>query len=134
VSTELVRRSTELTNGDGQVGDEELAEIFAPDVVLDFTARIFNPRVYEGYEGLRQFYAESREVWEEVAVTLDEVIEEGDRYLVLTRVRSRGRGSGIELEAPGAAIWSAAGGRLSHYRLLGELDRDQALAMFRQGT
>jgi hypothetical protein len=134
MSIDLVRRATDLASGDGQATDEELAEIFAPDVVLDFSARVFNPRVYEGYEGLREFYAESREVWEDVAVTLDEVIEEGGRYLLLTHVRSRGRGSGIEIEVPGAATWSVAAGRLSRYRLLGELGRDEALALFRQGT
>ena len=40
------------------------AEVFAPDVVLDMSARVFNPQVYEGYDGLRQFRADAREVWE----------------------------------------------------------------------
>ena len=40
--------------------------------------------------------AESREVWEHVEITIAEIIEEGDRYLVIGDARSRARGSGIE--------------------------------------
>ena len=29
--------------------------MFAPDVVLDMSARVFNPQVYEGYDGLREY-------------------------------------------------------------------------------
>ena len=133
MSIDLVRRATELTSGDGQVTDEELAEIFTPDVVLDLSVRIFNPKVYEGYAGLREFYAESREVWEHVGVTIREILQEGDRYLVLVDVVSRARASGIEVPAGGAGIWTAAGGRLRHYRLLDAraADREKGLAALR---
>jgi hypothetical protein len=123
-----------MTSGDGQASDEELAEIFTPDVVLDLNARIFNPKVYEGYDGLREFYAESREVWESVEIEITEIIEEGDRYAVLGDARSRARGSGIEVGAGLAGVWTAAAdGRLKHYRLLSptEADRQAALAALR---
>ena len=95
MSVDLVRRATALTNSDVMAPDEELEELFTPDVVLDLNARIFNPKVYEGYDGLREFYAESREVWEQVTLTIHEIIAESDRYVVLGDGRSRGRGSGI---------------------------------------
>ena len=133
MSIELVRRATALTGGDGETSDEELAEIFTPDVVLDLSARIFNPMVYEGYDGLREFYAESREVWEDVNIAIKEVVEEGDRYLVLAEARSRARGSGIEVGAGLTAIWTAEGGRLKRFRLVSptEADRDAGLAALR---
>jgi hypothetical protein len=133
MSVELVRRATLLTSGDGQVTDAELAEIFAPGVVLDLTARVFNPKVYEGYEGLREFYAESREVWEHVDLRVREIIEEGERYLVIADARSRGRGSGLEVDAEAVGIWTLADGRLARYRLLDPMrvDRDDALAALR---
>ena len=101
--------------------------------MLDFSARVFNPQVYEGYKGLRAFYADSREVWEEISVTAGEIIEEGDRYLVFTSVRSRARGSGIEIDATGAGMWTAEGERLKHFVLLAsqQIDRDTALAALR---
>ena len=133
MSIELVRRATALTGGDGQASDEELAELFAPDVVLDLSARIFNPKVYEGYDGLREFYAESREIWEDVNIAIKEIVEEGDRYLVLAAARSRARGSGIEVGAGLTAIWTAENGRLKHFRLLSptEADREAGLAALR---
>ena len=48
MSVELVRRASALTSGDGQTSDEELAEMFHPDVVLDLSIRVFNPQVCEG--------------------------------------------------------------------------------------
>ena len=82
MSLDLVRRALAFTNGPLDVSDEELAEVFAPDVVLDMSARVFNPQVYEGYEGLRQFRTDAREVWETLKISEAELIEEGDRILV----------------------------------------------------
>lgn len=128
-----MRRATALTSGDGQVSDAELAEIFAPDIVLDLSARIFNPKVYEGFDGLREFYTESREIWEDVSLTITEIVPEGDRYLVLGEARSRARGSGIEVSAGLAGVWTVADGRLTHYRLVSptEADREAGLAALR---
>ena len=128
-----MRRATALTNTDGLASDEELEEIYTPDVVLDFSARAFNPKVYKGYEGLRRFYAESREVWDKVTLTIDEIIAEGDRYVVLGQGRARGRASGMEVTAGFTAIWVADAGRLTHFRLLStaEADRELGLAALR---
>lgn len=133
MSLDLVRRALEFTNGPLDVSDEELAEVFAPDVVLDMSARVFNPYVYEGYEGLRQFREDAREVWETLKISETELVEEGDRILVLTRVEAHGRGSGIQMDVQGAGIWTVANGRLRRYELLtpGSADREEALAALR---
>jgi ketosteroid isomerase-like protein len=133
VSVELVRRSLAFTNGPLDVSDDELAETFAPDVVLDMSARVFNPKVYEGYDGLRQFRRDAEEVWETLKISETELIEEGDHILVLTHVEAHGRGSGIQMDVQGAGIWTVANGRLQRYRLLspGVVDREEALATLR---
>jgi hypothetical protein len=135
VSKALVRRSLEFTNAHAEEPtDEELAEVYAPDVVLDMSVRVFNPKVYEGYEGLREFRADALEIWDSLSVTATELIEEGDYVLMLMRVQSSGRGSGVPMEVQGAGIWTAAEGRLKHYRLLaaGDVDRDDAIAALRE--
>ncbi len=131
MSAELVRRALELTTGPPDLPDEELADLFAPDVVLDLTARVFNPKVYEGYDGLREFRADALEIWESLIISPAEIVEEGNRVLVITRVQSLGRASGVPMEAEGAGIWTVADGRLTHYRLLGLVSRDEALAALR---
>ena len=135
MSEDLVRRALEFTNGPAdEPTDEELAEVFAPDVVLDMSARVFNPKVYEGYDGLREFRADALEIWESLTIAATELIEEGDCVLVLTRVQSRGRASGVPMEAEGAGIWTASAGRLKHYRLLspGIIEREEAIAALRE--
>ncbi len=133
MSVDLVRRALAFTNGPIDIDDEELAEVFAPDVVLDMSTRVFNPKVYEGYDGLRQFREDAREVWETLKVTEAELVEDGNRILVLTRVEAQGRGSGIPMDVQGAGIWTVAGGRLVHYRLLapGHSERNDAVAALR---
>jgi ketosteroid isomerase-like protein len=135
MSVELIHRAIELLNSDSlEISDAELAEIFTPDVVIDQRAVVFNPAIYESYDGLRAFYAESREVWEEVTLTVTEVIEEGDQYVVLGEGRSRGRGSGMEIAAGFTAIWTTEGGRLKHNRVIStmEADRELGLAALRE--
>ena len=129
MSAELVERATALTASDGLAPDAELEELFTPDVVLDLSARVFNPKIYEGYAGLREFYADSREVWEHVELSINEIIDEGDRYVVLGEGRSRGRGSGMEVAAGFTGIWTMEGGRLKHYRLLSPTDADRELGL-----
>ena len=133
MNLDLVRRALAFTNGPIDVDDEELAEVFAPDVVLDMSTRVFNPMVYEGYEGLRQFLRDAGEVWETLKVSETELVEEGDHVLVLTRVEAQGRGSGIQMDVQGAGIWTVADGRLKRYRLLspGIVDREEALGALR---
>jgi ketosteroid isomerase-like protein len=135
-NTDLVRQALEYTNGPTDLSDEELAMVFAPDVVLDLSTRVFNPKVYESYDGLREFRADALEVWEVLEISPKEIIEEGDRVLVITHVQSRGRGSGVPMEAEGAGIWTVADRRLKHYRLLQPgratgVDREEALAVLR---
>ena len=133
MSEELIRRAVAFTNSDRIASAEEVAEIFTPDVVLDFSAQVFNPKVYEGYDGLREFYTGSREVWEQVTLTIHEIIREGDRYVVLGEGRSRGRGSGMEIAAGFTAVWTVEDGRLKHCILLSstEADRELGLAAIR---
>lgn len=125
MSVELARRAAELMNGDGEVSDEELAEIFVPDVVMDFTVRVFNPKVYEGFAGLREFRADALEIWESLRFSDFEFVEGGDRVLVLNRVEVQGRGSGLTMESDSAGIWTLRDGRLAHFHLLASETADR---------
>jgi ketosteroid isomerase-like protein len=55
-----------------------------------------------------------------------EVIEEGDRILVVARVRARGRESGIEFELTNFHLWEVEGDRVVRFRPYE--DRAEALA------
>jgi hypothetical protein len=130
-NAEIVRRALELTNDPREeIPDEELAELFVPDVVIDMTARVFNPDVYEGYDGLRRYRVDLREVWEAVAFEPQELIERGDRVLAITRMTGSGRGSGVPIDELGMALYRLGDGRIEHCRFVGQ-SREEALEVLR---
>ena len=131
-NVEIVRRALVLTTDSREdIPDAELAELLAPDVVIDMSVRVFNPEVYEGYEGVRQYRDSLREVWHDVEFAPQELIENGDQVLAITRMTGSGRGSGVPIDARGgAALYTLAGGKITHIRFIG-LDREEALAELR---
>lgn len=131
-NADVVRRALALTNDPREdLPDDELAELFAADVVIDMSARVFNPLVYEGFEGLRQYRVDLREVWQDVAFEPRELIEDGDRVLAITRMIGSGRVSGVPIDEEGAAVYQLAGGRIVHARFVGT-SRDEAVAELRK--
>jgi hypothetical protein len=53
-----------------------------------------------GHEGLRAYTRQVREVWQLFHVEHDDSLRRGNLILVLGRVRTRGRVSGVETETP----------------------------------
>ena len=66
--------------------------------------------VYRGHAGLREWTADMREAWERIDHTPIEVVDAGDVVVVLSQLRLRARGSGIELNSRvGFVFWSERG-------------------------
>jgi ketosteroid isomerase-like protein len=67
------------------------------------------------------------ELWQELRFEAEEYRElDGTRVLVLSRMRGRGKGSGVEVDQPRASLFHVARGRVT--RLVLYWDRDRALA------
>jgi ketosteroid isomerase-like protein len=92
---------------------------------LDMSDRVFNPAVYEGHAGIRQFYAEVRDVWEIYVWEPEQLIEAGSDVIALLRSTGRGRESGAEVERETAIVWSLRERRLTGLRFY--RNRDEAL-------
>lgn len=134
-NAQVVQRALDVGNDPNLDAPEELfEELFAPDVVFDMSQRIFNPNVYRGYEGLRQYRADVRETWTELSFEPQELIEEGDHVLAITRMRGVGRLSGVPIDAEGPSIWTVVDGRITGFRFLGEISREEALAALREAA
>ena len=89
--------------------------------------------VYHGRQGMRSYWDQSAEAWDTFTIELREVVDCGDgRVVAVTTVRGRGKGSGIEVEAHGAVLWSIAEGKL----VVGKLfhNREAALAAAAAGS
>ncbi len=72
-------------------GDDEawLRETFHPDVEWDMTHRSFDPRVYRGHEGIREWHEQLSETWAEWHSEPEEYLESGDHVVVLVRAHGR---------------------------------------------
>jgi ketosteroid isomerase-like protein len=103
----------------------ELLELFAPDVVIDMTRRVFNPDTYEGHAGLRRLGKEVGEVWGRFQIEPERFIDAGERVVVIETRRGRGRGSHVEVGMRSAVIWTVRNGKVVHMET--DLDPDEAL-------
>jgi ketosteroid isomerase-like protein len=101
----------------------EFAELLDPAVHLDLSERVFNPAVYEGYEGIMRWHAEVGEIWQSYVTEPDEFIDCDRGVLVLTRERGRGRASGVELDRETALICRLRARRVSEIRQYDDRDR-----------
>jgi ketosteroid isomerase-like protein len=109
-------------------GDVErfLREHFEPTARLDLSANIFNPAVYEGYEGIARQRREVNDVWESFEVEVERLFEGEDAVVAFTHEHGRGEASGVEVDRHSAFLFRLRDGKVSEVRSY--LDRDRALA------
>ena len=110
----------------------EFPDLFAPDLRLDLSERVFNPSVYEGYVGIHQWRTEVNEVWESYTSEPEEFFTGEDVVVVFTREVGRGAGSGVEVERRTALLFTIRAGRVREIRLYH--DRDRAMKDARLGV
>jgi ketosteroid isomerase-like protein len=118
----LIRESYEALN---QGRFDWVADHVPPDFELVPTPGFGMSGRFVGPEGLSRFYAELAEAWETVRTDVEEVVDLGDRVVVLGRVHNRGRGSEIELDVVAAHLWTVEEGVPVRLELIG--DRQEAL-------
>lgn len=91
---------------------------------MDLTLRP-DGKVFHGHDGAAEATRTWLGAWEDWRLEVEEIIDLGDRVLVLARESGRGKGSGIEIEHPHAAIVTVRNGKVVH--TLGFVDRAEAL-------
>lgn len=105
---------------------DAFVEIFAEDVeVKPFLGRGLGASTYRGHSGLRRWYEEANEDWDELRIEPHEFREAGDRLAVFLKAIGRGSGSHVEVEAELVHVAEFRNGKVT--RLEGFGDREQAL-------
>jgi ketosteroid isomerase-like protein len=125
---DLIRQSYEALNA-GRIG--EWASLLPADFELVTPAGVMGD-TFVGPEGVVRFFEETAQAWESMQVDVEEVLEFGDRVVVLGRIRNRGRGSGMELDSVMAHVWTVENGIPVRAEMTG--DRDEALRRGREGS
>ena|SRR5688572_30740614 len=115
-NVDLVRRIFESVNrGDA---DGALAAA-SDDFEMDWSTSIGPAKgVYRGREQVREVWASYMDAFDSLEWNPEEFIEVDDfRLIVVNHNRARGRGSGAEVDAVGAQLWTLRGGKAQSVKL-----------------
>jgi ketosteroid isomerase-like protein len=122
-NVEIVRALIDEWNrGDVEALIERATEDFAWHPVL---VQSVEGGVFRGHDGFREFLSDWTSTWESWNLEAEEIRDFGDQVLVLTRVRAKGRGSGLELDQPLAHLFEFRGDLVCRAETF--LDRDEAV-------
>ena len=105
---EIVRTMYESVSAEGKL--DANFEFLAPEVEFHLSGAFpdLEP-MYRGHEGIRKLNDQLNAPWEEFSLNPDRFIDIGERVLVLSHFRARGR-DGIEATLPFAHLWTLRGG------------------------
>jgi ketosteroid isomerase-like protein len=74
--------------------------------------------VHRGRERARELFESFLEAWDEFRWEPQEIIDVDDaRVVSVSRVRMRGLGSGVEVDATGASLWRITGGKVRSIKI-----------------
>ena len=109
---DAVRRVVDAIN---RVDLEEFADAVSEDFELDFSnSRGPMSGLYRGRAEAQEFLRSFLEPWSSLQFDMEELIELQDgRMLLVGGLQSRGHGSGAEVAARGATVWTIHDGRVA---------------------
>jgi ketosteroid isomerase-like protein len=109
-NVEVVRRIIDAIN---RRDVDAVVESGTEDFVMDLSnSRGLLSGVHQGRDKAREAFETFLEPWDSLRWEPEELIELGDdRVLTVSRLQMRGRGSGVEVNASGASIWTIRAGK-----------------------
>ena len=94
-NVEIARRFYAAWNAENR---EPALEFFADDVVWTPAREDPDPAPHRGPEGVRAFWAQWEELFEDIRIDAEEVVAAGERVLSRLHVTGSGKGSGIDVD------------------------------------
>ena len=109
-------------------GDVDAAlEGFSPDTEWRVLGVLPEDEVYRGREGVRRFWQMWHDSFEGFQIKVEEIIDAGDRIVVLIAATGSGRGSGAEVRTPTfAQVWTYDRDKLVRVDMMTEADALEA--------
>jgi ketosteroid isomerase-like protein len=111
-TVEIVRRALELVLHDRDF--DGAAELLDDHAEFDWSnSRAPYGGVYRGRDEVRAMWQLWMGAWEDWETEIVEAIEvDADTVVIATRVKGRGKGSGVEVGARGASVWTVRDGKI----------------------
>jgi ketosteroid isomerase-like protein len=122
-NVEIVRRVYEGWSR----GDFSESELFDPDVEFEMVDWP-HPAKSRGVDAMRETWLATLAAWEDFRAKPDEVIDHDENILVLNSISGRGRGSGADVSALTATLWTVENGRVVRLALYWDTARARAAA------
>jgi hypothetical protein len=114
---------------DGDV--EAMLEYWRADVVVHDESRpdpTDTDGEWRGHDGVRRYFADWQESFDESRAELLDVVHAGDRVLVAVHTRARGRGSGIPIENSRFHVFTMSGGMVVRFAVYADEAEARAAA------
>ena len=113
-NVEIVRRSFDAM---GRWDVDGLLELYDPHVqFLPLTGTRVESGGYRGHAGVRAYFEEVANVWDELHPYGDDFRTVGNNVVILGGCTVRGRGSGAEADTPMAWVVSVREGKITSHR------------------
>jgi ketosteroid isomerase-like protein len=94
--------------------DRDFEAIVGPEISAE-------PDVYRGHDGVRRYFAAFEGI-EDVRLTPEGFVEDGERVLVPTVLTGRGASSGIEIEQRVVQAWRFRNGKAARVEVFTDLE------------
>jgi ketosteroid isomerase-like protein len=102
---------------------EGMLATLQPDAEMVPARAVLEGGAYRGHEGLRQWFADMEDDWDDFRIDSYEVRDlTGSRVLVLGRFHARGKSSGVKVDQPAAWICRLVDGKVAHMRFFADAD------------
>jgi ketosteroid isomerase-like protein len=112
-NVEIIRRGLDAYNR-GDV--EAVLETADPDIEFVPLRSLVVGGSYRGHDGIRRFFEDLDEEWENRLIHNEEFREHEDSVLLLGEFAARGRASGMEMRSPVAWLFELRAGRVVRMR------------------
>ncbi len=106
-NVEIVRRVYEAV---ARHDSAEVLALYDPEVEWDFSRSpvgdVMGRQFYRGHEGLREWWRDWREAWENYEDNCTELIAVGTYVISVVKSRGRGRTSGAQIDWAQYGVWT----------------------------
>jgi ketosteroid isomerase-like protein len=88
--------------------------LYQPDVEI---RDVFYDRVYQGLDGVREFFTDWLTAWDEHRSEVEEWIDAGENVVAILHIWARGKQSRVPVEGRQAHVWTLREGKLWRLRI-----------------
>jgi hypothetical protein len=111
-NVEMVRRAYEAFN---RRDISSILDGMHPDVELQTTVE-----THHGHSGVADWIGRAAEVFDSLAMTVEETIDLDDRVVAVVRERAAGKGSGVEIDQRFTHVWTIEDGCVLRFQAFTE--------------